>query len=242
MSPRGPITPGRVVPLVGLALLALACQREDNRRCQEAIAAAQSASTSQDLAGARQAIEAARGVCSDKQAYAIDRVEATVATREKAEREASERRAAEAAKKAQEPLSDFVSAVRMHRDATPEASRDERCLPRTDPEFGFCDGTVDGEPSCAIRYWKDDPRAFRFSTRIDTPARCDDLGTQRLVRSWKSPAGETRSHCEIYGGALKGLSALITVGEAGASDVAVFSKPYLTRDPALRELLAREGR
>jgi hypothetical protein len=238
---QSPLSRRSGVALTGLALLVLGCQREDNRRCQEAIAAAQSTSTSSDLAAARQAIEAARAACTEKHAYAIDRVEMTIATREKAEREASERRAAEETRKREEPLSGFVSSVRKHRDATPQASSNIRCLPRTDPDFGFCDGTVDGA-AYALRYWKDDPRAFRFSTRIDTPAVCDDLGTQRLVRSWTSPAGESRSHCEIYGGGLKGLSALITVSAAGASDVLVFSKPYLTRDPALRERLAREGR
>jgi len=240
--------------LTAIALNVASCgeAREQKARCTAAIRQAQTslkgkelekALAVEDLAEARKDIDVARGLCPDKQQYLVDRLEKTLATRTRVQGELAERRADEAERVRLEPLLGFVAFVAKHRDAAERAAQEPSCHARAHGMFGFCEAsTQERGTSYTVRFWKDSPKIFRFSTRVDTKARCDDLGLNREVRSWKSPAGERRSHCEIYGGVLEGLWVLVTVGDDHQTDVQVFSREYLAQDSELRKVVEREGR
>lgn len=242
----------RLLAFVGIAVFSMGCSeaREQKARCNEAVKKAQASLKDEqiddvpvDLTKAREDIDAARAVCPEKQQYLVERLDKTLAIRQKAQRDLRERRAAEAEQAKAEPLVGFVAFVAKHRDAAERAAAEPACHPRTDPGFGFCEGSIgEGPTGFTIRFWKDAPKAFRFSTRVPTAARCDDLGLNRVVRNWKGPGGESRAHCEIYGGVLEGLWALVTVKAGPEAHVEVFSREYLKRDDALRQILEREGR
>jgi hypothetical protein len=91
------------------------------------------------------------------------------------------------------------------------------------------------------RYWEKEPSAARFTTRLPGPATCQDLGPGRTIRTWTIPGTTAkRSHCELTGGSLAGLQALVV--EAINGPLEVFSVRFLELDQAFSARVNGEGR
>jgi hypothetical protein len=233
------------VVVAGLSAALSGCgseEREARRRCDEAVAAAQEALAKSALSDARDRIDAARETCRDKQSYVVERLEKTLAAKERTARELEERQAQEALLEKVEPLVGFVQWVSSLRDG-PDHAPKLTCHPREDARFGFCDADRRADAlTYSLRFHKETPRAVRFTVVVETRAGCGDLGEHRVVRAWDTGDGRHRVHCEIYGGRLEGLAAVITTQEGKPTDVVVFSKEYLLKDSELRSVVEREGR
>ena len=91
-----------------------------------------------------------------------------------------------------------------------------------------------------VRYWEKEPVAAKFDATLPAPITCEKLGAHRVIRSWNVPNQQVkRSHCEITGGVLAGLQAMVS--EAHQAPLHIFSPKYVEMAPALKAKLGSEG-
>jgi hypothetical protein len=238
-SPESPPRCSRLVGagwVVSACLLAAACSKKDQAKCDEALSASRQAikSGQQDLLNEWR--NRAWKYCEDPAAVpALDR---EVVAAQQAEQE---RRAKEAAEKQKvsQLANGFASWVGQNRAAPNKASAVPEC-PEKEPgkkeEERFCVATRRaGAYEFKVRYWEAEPVAARFTMKPGVVMSCADFGPTREIRSYGIPSttgqAAKRSVCEFTGGVLNGMQIVMT--EATNADVHVFTKEYLERDPGM---------
>jgi hypothetical protein len=181
--------------------------------------------------------------------HCADRASLTALDREVAdELAAADRRKSESARQKQESLAllgAFTSWAAGAR-ATPEtASANPVCEggeAEKKSKERWCNARrMAGTHSLDARYWEKESTAARFTTVMPGPVTCQDLGPNRVIRSYTIPGTSVkRTHCELTGGALGGMQAL--VAEAVNGPVEVFSARFVELDPAFQGRLNNEGK
>jgi hypothetical protein len=237
---------GRVCSTLAL-VAALGCSEKDATKCAQALDTSKKASKEGDFTLAQKWRDYAWTYCADRGTLeALDK------------QLVSERAAVEQVQLAQKQakqendalLKLFVTWVAENRAAPDKAS----AIPKCDGDPLDAKKAADPkakERFCAVkrsagthvlegRYWDADHAALRFAARPGAPASCDDLGANRVVKTWDVPAigGRTtkRSHCEFLGGALAGLHGLVSA--ASNAYVYVFSPAYLEKDEAMKKMVS----
>lgn len=232
-----------VAALIAL-LCTCACDDKDAAKCEEALNVSRQSLAVNDFNLAQQWRERAWKNCADTNALdALDKE--IVSTQSAVEAKQQE----EAQRKAQNEalLKLFVDFAGSHRTVPDRASAAPVCdqppegapKPKPDDKERFCTATRSaGEYTLSVRYWDADKAAVRFTTRPKAPVTCDDLGPNRVVKSWEVPAKDGRSvkrtRCELTSGGVSGLHALVS--EAHNADLHLFSPQYLEKDPAMAKI------
>jgi hypothetical protein len=249
---RSSNTTGVRAVLLGAVLTSVACNDKSPEKCDQAVSAVRQAVKVEDLALARQWRDYAWKHCADTAALgALDQEVVNTQTAIGQRKVAEEQRA----QRKKQLLALFSSWVGQNRSTPARASAAPQCEPPaaaptqpakagTESKERWCQGNRDiaGGGKLSVRYWEAEPEAAVFRARSEEPVRCDDLGPHTVVRAWEVPASGGRSakrtHCELTGGALAGLHAVVS--EAQNAELQVFSPQYLQRDASLR--LQVEGR
>jgi len=227
---------------------ALGCSEKDATKCQEALDGTRKSVAASDLALTSQWRERSYKYCEDQGALAT------------LDREITTKQSADAAAKAAEAqrialnaglLKTFVTWAADNRAAPDHASVSPKCdgddpdpsaakKPTTDPAAAerFCTATrAAGTTALTARYWDADKSIVLFSTKVPAPASCDDLGPNKVLRTWDVPAtgGQNvkRTRCELSG-SLAGMNAVVSA--AANAPVYVFSPSYLLKDPAMKKI------
>jgi hypothetical protein len=173
-----------------------------------------------------------------------------------ADQQASEAAAkqAEALRKAQNDglLKAFTGWAGDNRNAPDHASASPTCdgdtvdasgakVVATEPKSKerFCTATrTAGTSTLTARYWEADKTSELFMITPPGPVSCDDLGPNKVLKSWDIPAtnGQSvkRTRCELGSGALSGLNAVVSA--ANNAPVYIFSPSYLSHDPAVKKI------
>jgi hypothetical protein len=238
---------GELLVLVA-TLSALGCSEKDATKCQEALDGTRKSVAAADAALTNQWRERAYKYCADQTSLvALDR-------------EISEKQTAEAAAKAAEAqrlalnaglLKTFVTWAGDNKVAPDHASVSPKCdgdepeagapkLAATDPKATqrFCTATrTAGNSTLTARYWEADKTIELFMTKAPAPASCDDLGPNKVLKSWDVPASNgqsvKRTRCQL-GGSLSGMQAVVS--QAANAAVYIFSPSYLEKDAALKKI------
>lgn len=231
-----------------LSLLALSgatgCDSKDAEKCEEALKVSRQSVALDDFALAQQWRERAWKNCADTNSLdALDKeiVAKKTAVEAKKQEETQRKTQNEALLKL------FVDWASANRGSPDRASAAPKCdeppagapPPKPADKERFCTGTRSAaEYTLTARYWDADKTAFRFTTRPKAPVTCDDLGANRVLKTWAVPAIDgrtvTRTRCELTGGGLSGLQAVVSA--ANNAEVYVFSLPYLQKDPAMAKI------
>jgi len=234
--------------VLAATITALGCSEKDATKCQEALDGTRKSVAASDLILTSQWRERAYKYCEDPAALAT--LDKEIAAKQGAEAAA---RAAEAQRVAQNAglLKTFVTWAGDNRIAPDHASVSPKCdgddpdpaAPKkatTDPAAAerFCTATrTAGNNTLTARYWDADKTIVLFSTKAPAPATCDDLGPNKLLRTWDVPAinGQSvkRTRCELNG-TLAGMNAVVSA--AIDAPVYIFSPSYLLKDPALKKI------
>lgn len=224
------------------AVLAAGCNKTDPKACSHAMDVTRQSLKDKNVALARRWRDYAWKQCSDKTALqALDKeVVAGEDAIAKQKQEAEKKKT-----QSQELLGLFVQWAGDARAAPDTAGTNVSCEPEQKLPKGapppklpnkphrFCTRTRDVSDSfkLEVRYREDDPSVVHFQTIAPSAVKCDALGANKVLKKW--PA---RTECEITGGRLQGLDAVITRATDG-THVEVFSKQYLDRDAALKNEL-----
>lgn len=244
---------GRVAPLTawhsaGAVLLAVAaftgCNQKSQEKCDQAQSTVRQALSAGDFAAAKEWRTYAYKQCADSATLAA--MDREIVDKETQVAEAKLKEEAEAAQ-AKQYVDLFAKFVADHRGAPEEMSKSPECgddarAARTKERWCKVSRKVGDAGSFDVRFWEADPKLVRFTTNLPKAAACEDLGgSATVVKSWDVPAtGGTakRVHCQMTGGPLQGLHAVVT-GAQGAP-AHVFSPEYLAADSALRKYAQAE--
>jgi hypothetical protein len=238
---------GELLVLVA-ALSAFGCSEKDATKCQEALDGTRKSVAAADTALTNQWRERAYKYCADQASLvALDR-------------EISDKQSAEATAKAAEAqrlalnaglLKTFVTWAGDNKVAPDHASVSPKCdgdepdagapkLAASDPKATqrFCTATrTAGSNTLTARYWEADKTIELFMTKAPAPASCDDLGPNKVLKSWDVPAANgqsvKRTRCQL-GGSLSGMQAVVS--QAANAAVYIFSPSYLEKDAALKKI------
>ena len=226
---------------------AFGCSEKDATKCQEALDGTRKSVAAGDAALTNQWRERSYKYCEDQAALTT------------LDKEISDKTSAAAAAKAAETarlalnaglLKTFVTWAGDNRVAPDHASVAPKCdgddpdagapKPSTDPKAKerFCTATrTAGANTLTARYWDADKTIVLFSTKAPAPASCDDLGPNKVLKTWDVPAstGQSikRTRCELSG-TLAGMNAVVS--QAANAPVYVFSPSYLLKDPGLKKI------
>jgi hypothetical protein len=226
---------------------ALGCSEKDATKCQEALDGTRKSVAAGDAALTNQWRERSYKYCEDQAALAT--LDKEIAEKSSA---ASAAKAAETARLALNAglLKTFVTWAGDNRVAPDHASVSPKCdgddpdagapKPSTDPKAKerFCTATrTAGTNTLSAHYWDADKTILMFTTKAPAPASCDDLGPNKVLKTWDVPAsnGATikRTRCELSG-TLAGMNAVVS--QAANAAVYIFSPSYLLKDPALKKI------
>jgi hypothetical protein len=238
---------GELLVLVA-TISAFGCSEKDATKCQEALDGTRKSVAAADAALTSQWRERAYKYCADQASLsALDK-------------EITEKQAADAAAKAAEAqrlalnaalLKTFVTwagdnkAAPDHASVSPKCDGDEPSAgapkvtssePKTTQRF--CTATRSaGSNTLTARYWEADKTSELFMTKAPAPASCDDLGPNKVLKSWDVPAvsGQSvkRTRCALSG-SLSGMQAVVS--QAANAAVYIFSPSYLEKDAALKKI------
>jgi hypothetical protein len=229
-------------------LSALGCSGKDATKCQEALEGTHKSLAASDVALTGQWRERSYKYCADQAALAT--LDKEIVDKQTA---AARAKAAEAQRLALNTglLKTFVTWAGDNRIAPDRASVSPKCdgdppdpsakkAPPRDPKASerFCTATrTAGTSTLTARYWEADKTIVLFTTKAPAPASCDDLGPNKLLKTWDVPAvnGQSvkRSRCELSG-TLSGLHAVVSA--AANAPVYIYSPSYLQKDPALKKI------
>ena len=234
--------------VLALTVTAVGCSEKDATKCQEALDGTRKSVAASDVALTSQWRERSYKYCEDQAALAT------------LDREITDKQSAEAAAKAAEAqrlalnaglLKTFVTWAGDNRIAPDHASVAPKCdgddpsasaptTPSTDPKATqrFCTATrTAGTNTLTARYWEADKTIELFMTTAPAPASCDDLGPNKVLKTWDVPAvngqGVKRTRCELTG-TLSGMQAVVSAASNAA--VYIFSPSYLEKDAALKKI------
>jgi hypothetical protein len=235
--------------LLGATISALGCSEKDATKCQEALDGTRKSLAAGDQGLTRQWRNRAYQYCADQAALAT--LDKQIVEQEAAVAAA---KLAEAQRKAQNEglLKAFTGWAGDNRAAPDHAASSPKC-DGDDPDAGaprvasvdrkakerFCTATrVAGSSTLTARYWEADKTLELFMITPPGPVSCDDLGPNKVLKSWDVPAknGSTvkRSRCELTSGALSGMNAVVSA--AVNAPVYLFSAAYLSKDPAVQKI------
>ena len=235
--------------VLAATLTALGCSEKDAAKCQEALDGTRKSVAASDPVLTSQWRERSYKYCEDQTALAT--LDKEITTKQSAEAAA---KAAEAQRLAANAglLKTFVTWAGDNRVAPDHASVAPKCdgddpdpaapkKPSTDPAAAerFCTATrTAGGNTLTARYWDADKSIVLFSTKAPAPAGCDDLGPNKVLKTWDIPAtnGQSikRTRCELSGGTLAGMHAVVSA--AVNAPVYIFSPSYLLKDAALKKI------
>ena len=235
--------------VLAASITALGCSEKDATKCQEALDGTRKSVAASDLVLTSQWRERSYKYCEDQAALAT--LDKEITTKQSAEAAA---KAAEAQRLALNAglIKTFVTWAGDNRVAPDHASVSPKCdgddpdpaapkKPTTDPAAAerFCTATrTAGTSTLSARYWDADKSIVLFSTKVPAPASCDDLGPNKVLKSWEVPAttgqGVKRTRCELSGGTLAGMHAVVSA--AANASVYIFSPSYLLKDPAMKKI------
>ncbi len=226
--------------LVGLCVAAAVssvsgCKQKSAEKCDEAKTTVQKAVEAQDWASAKQWREYAYKQCEDTGALAA--LDQSIVD---AEKKAAEKKAADEAEaaKAQQFVSLFSKFVADNREAPDQASKNPDCgedKPGKSKDR-WCKSTrqVGDKFTFQVRYWEADPKVARFTTKPPKAMTCEEFGASKVLGTQAVAGGKAKRYlCEITGGPLSGLQAVVT--DAQGSEAHVFSKEYVEVDSNLRK-------
>jgi len=232
--------------VLAATISAFGCSEKDATKCQEALDGTRKSVAAADVALTGQWRERSYKYCEDQAALAT------------LDKEITDKQSAEAAAKAAEAqrlaanaglLKTFVTWASDNRAAPDHASVAPKC-DGDDPDPAapkptgaaaterFCTATrTAGTNTLTARYWDADKSIVMFSTKAPSPATCDDLGPNKVLRTWDVPAatGQSikRTRCELSGN-LAGLNAVVSA--ASNAPVYLFSPSFLLKDAALKKI------
>jgi hypothetical protein len=235
--------------LLGATLSALGCSEKDATKCQEALDGTRKSLAAGDQGLTSQWRNRSYTYCADQ--AALTALDKQIVDQQGAVAAAA---AAEAQRKAENDglLKAFTGWAGDNRAAPDHAASVPKCdgddpdagapkVASTDPKAKerFCTATrVAGTSTLTARYWEADKTLELFMITPPGPVSCDDLGPNKVLKSWEVPAknGATvkRSRCELTSGALSGMNAVVSA--AVNAPVYVFSPAYLTKDPAIQKI------
>jgi hypothetical protein len=227
--------------VVGLlfALLALpGCKRKDPEACNSAQSTVRQALGSEDFESAKKWRDYAYKQCADPaQLSALDKEiidKQSEVTQRKADEDAKKKRTDELVKL-------FVDWAGQHKADPAGAAVNVVCTPAADPkdekkakEHWCTRDRMAGEFKLGVTYWEAEPDTFEFATVAPGPVTCDDLGPNTVIKNGHDGA---LLHCNLTGGALAGLQALILRTAAGTT-VSVVSPKYIDKNDAFKRKLA----
>jgi len=236
--------------ILAATVTALGCSEKDATKCQEALDGTRKSVAASDLVLTSQWRERSYKYCEDQAALAT--LDKEITSKQSAEAAA---RAAEAQRLALNTglLKTFVTWAGDNRVAPDHASVSPKCdgddpdpaapkKPSTDPAAAerFCTATrTAGANTLTARYWDADKTIVSFSTKVPAPASCDDLGPNKVLKTFDVPAtnGQSvkRTRCQLSGGTLAGMNAVVSA--AANAPVYIFSPSYLLKDPALKKFV-----
>ena len=235
--------------LLATTVTAIGCSEKDAAKCQAA------------LDGARKSLAAADdGLTaqwrSKSYTYCADQASLSTLDKQIVDQQASRAAAkhAEAQRKAKNDglLKAFTTWAGQNRLAPEHASTSPKCegeevdasgakVVSTDPKAKerFCTATrTAGQSTLTARYWEADTTSELFMITPPGPVNCDDLGPNKVLKSWDVPAKNgasvKRTRCELTSSALSGMNAVVTA--AVNAPVYLFSPSYLTKDPAVQKI------
>ncbi len=234
--------------VLAATISALGCSEKDATKCQEALDGTRKSVAAGDASLTNQWRERSYKYCEDQSALTT------------LDKEISEKTSAAAAAKAAETarlalnaglLKTFVTWASDNRVAPDHASVSPKCdgddaepgaakAPSTDPKSKerFCTATrTAGTSTLSARYWDADKTILMFTTKAPAPASCDDLGPNKVLKTWDVPAASggsvKRTRCELSG-TLAGMNAVVS--DAANAAVYIFSPSYLVKDPGLKKI------
>jgi hypothetical protein len=219
---------------------------ENHRKCSDTITEGRTLVRRGEIARARQKLDRARTVCDSRQQPLVRLLDEEIGRKE-AESRQGEQQAAEAARlRLEQPIVEFMNWVRDRWEAADKSEAEVECIERGRPDSGWCVARKRTDShTFQTRYRETDSTAFRFEVVLNALLSCDDLGSHRMVRTWKSKsdAGQplNRAYCELTDKRFRGLSALVSSSKA-RSEVYVFSRGFVDQDRQFRDLIRREGR
>jgi len=228
---------------LGAMVSTLGCSEKDATKCQEALDGTRKSLAAADANLITQWRERAYKYCADTAALAT------------LDREITDKQAADAAAKAAEAqhkaendalvkaFTGWAGDSRLapdHASATPVCDGDDPSAtkpaePKTHDRF--CTATRQaGTYPLSVRYWDADKTILMFTTKPSNPVTCDDIGPNKVLKTWDVPAltGQSvkRTRCELTSGTLTGLN--VVVSAASEAPVYIFSVSYLEKDPGLK--------
>ena len=207
------------------------CKRKDAEKCDEAQKVARQSADTGDFALARQWREYAYKHCDDQSA--LQTLDRDITDKEKA---LLEKKAAEEAKQREiDQLVNVFTQWASQNKANPAAAASVTCTGPEDTKDRWCAGqrSVSGKYSLAVRYWEAEPAAVQFSTLVPGELTCEKLGPTNVL---KTLSGGARTYCDMTGGSLAGMKALLSRTAEGMN-VAVFTPQYLERDAGLKAIV-----
>jgi hypothetical protein len=236
-----------VLAAAAATVSAFGCSEKDATKCQEALDGTRKSVAAADAALTSQWRERAYKYCADTASLAT--LDQEITTKQAAVAVA---KAAEAQRLALNAglLKAFVTWAGDNKAAPDHASVSPKCdgddpdagapKPSTDPKAAqrFCTATRSaGTNTLTARYWEADKSIELFMTKAPAPASCDDLGPNKVLKSWGVPAANgqavKRTRCELSG-SLSGMQAVVS--DAANAAVYIFSPSYLEKDAALKKI------
>ena len=234
--------------VLAATVTALGCSEKDATKCQEALDGTRKSVAAADAALTTQWRERSYKYCADTAALAA------------LDKEVSDKQAQDLAAKTAEAqrtalntglLKAFVTWAGDNRAAPDHASVAPKCdgddpdagapKPSTDPKAAerFCTATrTAGASTLTARYWQADKTIELFMTTAPAPATCDDLGPNKVIKTFDVPAksGQSvkRTVCELSSSTLAGMHAVVSAANNAA--VYIYSPSYLLKDPALKKI------
>lgn len=226
---------------LGLALVG--CSQKDQKKCQQALDVARKSLAVKNVDLAQKWRVRAYTYCSD--ATALSKLDQDIVARRKAI-ETEKRQNEEKKTHAQELTALLVQWAGQHRAQPDGAATAVTCGP-LDADAGAAAKKANGKKEklprwctrirnvsnhfrLAVRYREDDPKAVDFSTLAPAPVSCDALGTNKVMVK-----GPPKTYCQITGGNLQGMQALIT-NQPDGTHIDVFTPDYVQRDATIRRL------
>ena len=227
---------------------ALGCSEKDATKCQEALDGTRKSVAASDAALISQWRERSYKYCADQ--AALGALDKEIVDKQTAEASA---KAAEAQRLALNTglLKTFVNWAGDNRIAPDHASVSPKCdgdepdagtpkAPSTDPKATqrFCTASrTAGNNTLTARYWEADKTIVMFTTKAPAPAKCSDLGPNKVLKTWDVPAANgqsvKRTRCELTG-TLSGMHAIVSAAANAA--VYIYSPSFLEKDAALKKI------
>ncbi len=230
--------------ILALGVAISGCSKKDQKKCQQALDVARQSLKVQNVDLAHQWRDRAYTYCAD--ASELQKLDQDLVAGQNAIE--SDRRQKEAKQThAQELTALLVQWAGDHRAQPAAAAADVTCgppdadagtkpaaagKPGDDKQPRWCTRkrTVSGGFQLAVRYREDDTKVVDFSTLSPAPVDCSALGANKVMIQ-----GPPKTYCEITGGRLQGMQALIT-NQPDGTHVDVFTPEYVQRDATIRAL------